>query len=310
MSETRKGIIRELFKKARRNYPRMKVVIKGLWETLNVDLVDMQKYAKQNNGYKYILTCMDGFSKYAFAVPVKDKSGPVVTAALKSVLDQIKHPVKKLFTDEGKEFYNSDFQKLMKDRNITHYHTYSGIKNPLIERFNRTLRQLMNPELMIAGNSRWTDILDSLIDKYNHTRHRTIKMTPAEATDPSKEKEIWRKVYRKTKIVKKYDKPKFKVGDFVRVSTKKLFFEKGTTANYSLEIFRVAKVKLSNPRTYLLEDMDGKEIKGRFYEPEMQKTKYPHQYIVEKVIKKTKNKYLVKYLGWEKNYWIDKKDFC
>jgi len=88
----------------------------------------------------------------------------------------------------------------------------------------------------------------------------------------------------------------------------KHLFEKGYTPNYTTEVFRVKKGKLSNPRTYLLEDMDGKPIEGRFYEQELLKTSYPNVYLLEKVIQKKGNKYLVKYVGFEKNFWINKKD--
>lgn len=311
MSSVREEIIKEIFKPARINYPRMKIVVKGLWETLSADLLDMQKYAKYNKNYRYILTVIDHFSKWAWAIPVKNKSAPVVTAAMKKILDE-GHPVKNIFTDDGKEFYNSDFEALMKKFKVNRYHTYSGIKSGMIERFNRTLRHMLHPAMLVQGNSNWLKLLPKVIHEYNHEKkHRTIKMTPVEATDPSKEKEILVKVYRKNnlKIVKKTKKPKFKVGDFVRVSKKRLTFEKGYTPSYSMEIFRIAKVKLSNPRTYLLKDLEGEEIKGRFYEEEMQKTKFPHEYIVEKVLRKKGNKCYVKFLGFETPQWINKKDF-
>lgn len=302
----REGIVRELFKPARRKYPRTKVQVLGLWETLSADLMDMQKWAKQNDNHRYILTCLDNFSKYAWAIPVKSKSGPDVTAAMAKILDE-GHPVKNLHTDEGKEFFNKDFGALLRKHKVRLYHTYSGIKSGIAERFNRTLRHLMEPELLLQGNRRWLELLPTLVDRYNRSmRHRTIGMTPIEATDPAKEEEILRKVYRKTKIVT--GDPKFKVGDHVRVSKSKLLFEPGYTANYSMEIFRVARVKLSNPRTYLLEDLEGQPIQGRFYEEELAATRYPDQYLIEKVVKKKGSKMLVKYLGFDKLHWINKQD--
>lgn len=299
-------VIEELFKKARRNYPRLHVIVKGRFETLSADLVDMQKYAKQNNGYKWILTVIDNFSKYAWAVPLKDKTGLSVTTAMEKILEEIgPGRVKFIFTDEGKEFFNSNFQALMKKYKVTLYTTYSGLKAVIVERFNRTLRDLMEKELLRQGNVKWVKLLPELIDKYLHNKHRTIQMAPADVNNQN-EKKILKRIYKQYKIVRK--KPKFKVGDFVRLSRQKLLFEKGYTQNYTFEIYRVAKVKLSSPRTYILEDKNGEEIKGRFYEQELKATKFPDTYLLEKIYKKKNNKFYVSYLGFPGRYWVNKKD--
>lgn len=306
--DSRKGIIRELFKPARKNYPRLQIVVKGLFETLSIDLMDMQKYSKQNKGFKYIMTVCDNFSKYAWAIPLKSKTGIEVTAAMQKILDE-KRPrkVKKLFCDEGKEFFNQNFLKMIKKRGVELYHTYSGMKSPIIERFNRTLRHMLHPRLMEEGNVKWIDILPEILDQYNNKVHRTIKMTPVQATDPKKEKEILKKVYRRLKIVQK--RPKFKVGDYVRVSKNKLLFEKGYTQTYSVELYKIKDVKLSNPRTYILENDKGEEVKGRFYETELQKTAYPNVYLLEKVLKKKGNRHYVKFFGFDKPEWVNKNDY-
>ena len=85
----------------------------------------------------------------------------------------------------------------MKKHGINLYYTYSGIKNPIVERFNRTLRHLTEPELYKQGNNKWLALLPRLINFYNNKKHRTIKMTPVEATDPEKEKDILKNVYQK-----------------------------------------------------------------------------------------------------------------
>ena len=113
-------VVTELHKPARKNYPRRRVHMRGIDETWQADLVEMLPYARENNGYKYLLTVIDIFSKYAWAVPVKSKSGPDVTAAMQSVLIQGRIP-KNLHTDEGKEFYNAHFKDLMQRFNINHY---------------------------------------------------------------------------------------------------------------------------------------------------------------------------------------------
>ena len=119
MSKERVQLVNELHAPARRNFPRRHVVIRGYDDLWQADLVEMRSYAKQNRGYHYILTIIDAFRKYAWAIPVKTKSG---------------HDV---------EFYNAEFQRCVKTRGINHYSTYSVMKASIVECFNRTLKNLM-----------------------------------------------------------------------------------------------------------------------------------------------------------------------
>ena len=142
MSNEKLTVVTELHKPARKNYARRRVHMRGIDETWQADLVEMLPYARENNGCKYLLTVIDIFSKYAWAVPVKSKSGPDVTAAMQSVLVQGRVP-KNLHTDEGKEFYNVHFKDLMQRFDINHYSTHSNLKASICERFNRTLKNKM-----------------------------------------------------------------------------------------------------------------------------------------------------------------------
>ena len=94
----------------------------------------------------------------------------------------------------------------MKKHGINLYYTYSGIKNPIVERFNRTLRHLMEPELYKQGNNKWLELLPRLINFYSNKKHRTIKMTPVEATDPEKEKRYFEKCISKRIMDGKFEK--------------------------------------------------------------------------------------------------------
>ena len=126
----------------------------------------MQPYEKENKGYKYILTVIDIFSKFAWAVSVKSKKGEDVTTAMKSVLDNRRVP-KNVHVDRGKEFYNSHFENLMKQYNINSYSTFSNFKATICERFNRTLKNKMWMQFSLQGNYKWLDILKDLISPYN-----------------------------------------------------------------------------------------------------------------------------------------------
>lgn len=254
---------------------------------------------------KYILTVINVFSKKAYARALKNKTGPEVTQAMESILNSLNHQIKHLHVDNGKEFYNKSMQKMLRERNINMYSSFSTMKAAIAERFNRSLKSLMFKEISLRGKYKWVDILQSLISKYNNRKHRTIKMKPNEV-NITNEQHLLDTVYKKIENVKR--KPKFKIGDFVRLSKYKHIFEKGYTPNWTTEIFKIRTVQPTNPTTYLLRDLDGQDINGSVYSEELQLTEYPNLYLVEKIIRKKGNMVYVKWLGFDRkhNSWIKK----
>lgn len=306
MSNVKRAVVNEIHKPARVNFKRRHVIIKGLNDLLQADLVEMIPYAKMNSGYKYILTVINVFSKYAWAIPVKNKTAKDVTNAMKNVLKNGDIP-RNLQTDLGKEFYNKEFKELMKKYNINHYSTYSTKKASIVERLNRTLKSNMWKEFSYQGTYKWLKILPEIVHKYNTTRHRTTHMKPIDV-NLKNEKHLLNTVYSRIKIADVHSK--FKVNDKVRISKYREQFSKGYTPNWSNEIFTIKRIKYSNPTTYLLQDSKGEEIKGGFYEEELQKTRHPNVYLVEKIVRKNGNKFLVKWLGFHSRYnsWVNKED--
>ena len=145
------------------------------------------------------------------------------------------------------------------------------------------------------------DKLDDIVNKYNNTYHTTIKMKPIDVKDNTSintDKEINNK------------DPKIKVGGHVRISKYKNIFAKGYTPNWSEEVFVIEKVKNSVPWTYVINDLNGAEIIGTFYQEELQKTNQ-EEFRIEKVIKRKGDKIYVKWKGYDSSFnsWIDKKDF-
>lgn len=302
-------VVDELHKPARKHFKRRRVIIKGLNDLLQADLVEMIPYAKINKGYRYILVVINAFSKYVWAYPVKRKTGPAVTDAMRKVLEPLKTTPTNLQTDMGKEFYNREFQNLMHQFNINHYSSYSNLKSSIVERCNRTLKNMMWKQFSLQGSYKWLDLLPKIVQKYNSTKHSTIGVKPKDVTKRNAG-EILKRVYSHTKTIDP-KKLKFTVGDRVRISKYRSAFTKGYTPNWSNEIFKIAKVRLTNPATYILEDDSRQEIKGAFYEFELQKTKHPDTFLVEKVVRKKGDKLLVKWLGLDNrhNSWISKTDF-
>lgn len=302
---TKRDLVNELHKQARKNFNRRRVVMKGIDDLWQADLVEMGNYSKSNKNYRYLLNIIDTFSKFAWAVALKNKTALEVAKAMDSILKLGRVP-KNLQTDDGKEFFNKYFENLMQKYSINHYSTCSRMKASIIERFNRTLKGMMWKEFSLNGSYRWLNIYKDLIDSYNRKVHRTIKMAPINVNS-SNEKKLLNTVYSHLKI---YKVSKFNVGDYVRISKYKHIFEKGYTPNWTTEIFKIKTVKNTYPTTYTLEDYLGNPIKGGFYDEELSKTKFPNTYLVEKILKTKGEKAFVKWLGFpnQHNSWINKSE--
>lgn len=295
-------VVREIHKPARRRYPRRHVIIKGLDNLWQADLVDMKEYSRVNSGFNYILMIIDTYSKFAWALPLKTKTGKNVAHAFEQLLQTgTNRCPANLQTDHGTEFYNTYFKRVMDRYGINHYSTYTHLKASIVERLNRTIKAQMWMRFNLRGSHKWTDILTEIIGKYNRTKHRTIKMRPIDVRD----NELLKTVYFRIKMVDPR-KQKFNVGDLVRISKYKTSFEKSYLPNWSTEIFTVSKVQRTNPRTYILKDGKGEEIAGCFYSEELQKSSEPNVFLVEKVIRRRGNRVLVKWLGFppSENSWI------
>ena len=162
----------------------------------------------------------------------------------------------------------------------------------------------------VQNNTMYLDMLPKLVAEYNNTKHRSIGMTPVEASKKKNEGDVYLKLYGKMK--RTYTKPKFKVGGKVRISKyKRPVFDKGYTPNWTEEIFTVDKILYTNPITYKIKDELGEEITGSFYELELQKA-VQDVYRIEKGIRRDarKGKAPVKWSGYPEkfNSWVDLKD--
>ena len=159
------------------------------------------------------------------------------------------------------------------------------------------------------NNTIWYNILPKLIKIYNNRYHSTIKMKPIQV-NKSNEKYIKENIYsynKTNKIVK------FKLNDLVRISLKRrdLFDKPSGNIKWSEELFKIHSINRSNVITYKIKDLNDEIIKGQFYEKELQKTKKTSEvYIIEKIIRKNKDKYLVKWRGYSNDFnsWVDKDD--
>ncbi|KAI8503792.1 hypothetical protein Bbelb_187630 [Branchiostoma belcheri] len=277
-----------LHKPIRRRFKKNRVIVGGLNNQWQADLADLSSLAKHNDGYRYILTCIDVLSKFAWAVPIKDKKGLTLVQAFQSILDDGRKP-RRLQTDQGTEFLNRHFQTLLKKENVEFFTTFNAeTKASVVERFNRTLKTRMWKYFTANNTRRYIDVLDDLLEAYNHSYHRSIKRAPVEVTEKN-EGLVWHTLYGEgntSKPLKRRRPFKFKVGDLVRISKSKLRMEKGYTPNWTTEIFTVYEQIARHPPVYRVQDYHGEKLQGTFYEEELQKVikKDDDVYQVEKIL--------------------------
>ena len=188
----------------------------------------------------------------------------------------------------------------LKINNTELYSTFNEGKSVIAGRFIRTLKNKIYKHMTAISKNVYFNVLDDIVNKYNSTVHRTIKMKPIDVTSDS---------YAEYSEDSNKRNPKFKVGDHVRISKYKSIFAKGYVPNWSEEIFIVSKIKNTVPWTYAINDLNGEEITRSFCEKELQKTNQK-EFRIEKVLKRKGDRLYVKWKGYDNrfNSWINKKD--
>ena len=258
----------------------------------------MQLIRKFNKGLRFLLCVINIFSRYAWVVPLKDKKSVSIVDAFQKILKESNRKPNKIGVDKGSEFYNNSFKKWLKDSGIEIYSIHNEGKSVVGELFIRTLKTKIYNYMTLVSKNVYIDKFDDIVGEYNNT-YRTIKMKPIDVTNNT--------YVDFTKEVNDKD-PKFKVG-LVRISKYKNIFAKGYTPKWSEEVFVVCKIKNTVPLTYVINDLNGEETTGTFYEKELQKTNQK-EFRIEKVIKRKSDKLYVKWKVYNSSFnsWINKKD--
>ena len=221
----------ELHKSVIKKFDKGKVYSQFKDNIWGVDLADMQSLTRKNKGIKYLLCAIDLYSKYAFVIPLKDKNGIRIVNEFNKIIKQCNRKPNKIWVDQGGEFYNNVFKKWLSDNDIIMYSTYNEGKLVVAERFIRTLKNKLYKHMTATGKNVYYDVLDDLVNKYNNTKHSTIKMKPIDVRDNER---VYIDEHNEKDI-------RFKIGDRVRISKFKNIFAKGYTPNWSREIFMLIK---------------------------------------------------------------------
>lgn len=313
-----------LHKPVRYTFPRKQVIVGGIDHQWQADLADVSQLKRDNDGFCFLLTVIDVFSKYAWVVPLKRKTQQAVTEAFISIFKEGRKP-QTLQTDQGTEFLNDNVQKLLKKEGIHFFTTYNvETKASVVERFNRTLKSRMWRYFTEHQTRRYLDVLPQLVHAYNNTYHRSIGRSPTEVNQTNEET-VWQRLYapkQKSKkqvatLLKTVKQPKVKAGDWIRLSKARRTFKKGYLPNWSEELFSVVRIKDGNPPLYIVQDYHGEIIKGGMYAQEVQKVKKSDElYRVEKILQTRKKKngkgkeVKVRWLGYGPSFdsWVDEKD--
>ena len=292
----------ELHKPRRTHFPRRRVTVHAVDDIWSADLVDMQSFARYNKGIRFLLTVIDLFSRYTWIVPLKDKTGAEVRDAFQHILRTSGRKPGKLWVDEGKEFYNSTLKKWLANHHIDMYSTHNEGKAVVVERFNRTMKSRMWRYFTLKSTNVYRTVLPKLVDDYNNTKHRSIGMSPVEASKKENERFVLNASGRpSTRPGRRFGSPKFHVGDRVRLAVRKSHFEKGYTPNWTEEVFVIDRILPTSPVTYHVHDLMDESIDGSFYEQELQKA-VQTKFRIEKVLRKRRGRALIKWKGYSDKF--------
>jgi len=297
-----------LHKPRRLRFPRRKTYPKGIADLYQIDLMDVSGLSSHNDGSRYLLMCIDVFSKRAWAVPVRRKTGQNVAEAFEKIL--VDGNCNMLQSDKGTEFLNSTLQSMLRRRGIKFYTSENEDLNAaVVERFKRTLKTKMFRYFTHVNTRGYLDVLGALLHSYNNTHHRSIGMGPSEVNTDNEDAVRARLYPMKPKTYRW----KYAVGDRVRIGMQRQPFRKRYLGDWSEETFEISTRLPTVPVTYELRDLLGESIKKRFYEPEIQRVlkSDDERFVVDRILKTRKRdgkiQYLVSWKGYPSKFdsWVD-----
>lgn len=276
------------------------------FKRVEADLLDLSN--KATGDWKWLLVMIDTFSKYAVAIPMKNKEGPTVLAAMKKAFKKVTQTgfkVRSMLTDYGSEFVNASMEDYLKRQDTTHIYTKpqsttSHAKN--VENYNGYIRKRITMYQTQFDRNDWNRYINDIVRNYNQTKHRITNESPVDVLKMSKEEtEAVRQTIRKN-VLPKNAKPytAYKVGDLVRLQVQMdSAFEKPTNnISFTRNVYEITKV--NQPKsdsvlqpTYTIKSLPSNEVvKEKFFHNDMRKVEQttkqvqaPEKYIIQKMLK-------------------------
>jgi hypothetical protein len=309
-----------LHKPVVRKFKRNRYIVHNMSIAYEMDLMDVQKYKNENDQVTFILIVIDIFSKKVWVETLKSKQATSVTKALEAIFKRAPTPLRAR-SDKGLEFLGPSVQKLLKTKKILFSATENAeIKCACVERFIRTLRGKLEKYFTHFGVTRYVHVLQDLVSGYNKSVHSGTGYKPDDvniSTVPL----VWDNLYSgkgRYSAIDLFQKKEPKIPDDsdVRLSKAKKRFEKGSTQNWTTEVFKVKKGIKRTPAVYRVEDQMHEDISGTVYEKELQKitldgdSVFKIREILQTKGKGRNRKVLVAYEGWPEkfNSWLSESD--
>ena len=150
----------------------------------------MQSTSKFNKGFRFFLYVIDIFSKYAWVVPLKDKKGITIVNTFQQILKKSNQKPNKIWVDKGSEIYSNSYKKLLQDNNTEMYSTHNEGKYVVAEGLIRTFSNKIYKYMTSISENVQIDKLDDIVNEYENTYHRTIKMKPIDVKDDTSVKKL------------------------------------------------------------------------------------------------------------------------
>ena len=269
----------------------------------------------ENDGYKYMFTCIDCFTKMAWVYPMRTNKCATVMECFQDILRKCGKQPERLNSDRGSELICKSFKNFLAEQKIFHYLSYSSRKCPIVERFNLTIQNLLYKIMATKRSWKWTEFIGQAMKIYLHRKHSTIGMPPIEA-----EKEHNSSLVRQNlftffqKNRKRQMKPKYKLNETVRIWKARRTFQRGYDENFSREYFKIREIKQNLPvPRYILEDSMGNPITGSFFQDELIKFEPDDLFEIEVIRTRKRGKkteFLVHYLGYPSSMdqWLPEKE--
>lgn len=214
----------------------------SIWQ---MDIFFMMKFYKQNNGYKYILTCIDVFTRKAYCEPIKDKSNESILSAFKLILKKADAQPYVITCDNDSTFLSKEFNGYCDKNKIAinpvtlNDHHALGI----IDKFAKTLKIILSKIFIKYDNTNWINHLEKVINNYNNTPHYSLEnIKPNEATEPQNAAIIYQiNLEKKKEMIESMFKNPFKINDKVRLLNNDSFSKK-SEGTYSKEIYTIKQI--------------------------------------------------------------------
>ena len=276
-----------LHRQVRRHFPWRRVAVGGPFDQWQADLVDVSDYSDQNRGVRYLLCCIDAFTRFAWVRTLGSKTW-IPWQCLWRCPPGRGHPA----------FHFRKWRREM----------LAGGE------YSKTLQETVHRYFTAKNTRNYVDVLQLLVSSYNATHHRSLRRSPRQALKSDPE-EVWYNLYERgphKEALKRRTRrrPHLQPGDAVRISkTKGRLPDKGYLGSWSRELFKVSQRLQTSPVTYCISDLSGKDLEGTFYEEELGRAHLPTHYDIEKVLathqKGRHREWLIKWAGYpdEFNSW-------